>query len=162
MRRRTFEEFVVPKPKTRLTDVVTTLRHFGLVTYTIDPALLRAQLPPGLSPLTIDVDGASRALLSVVLFMNSDFRSAVVPVPRFTMPQINYRAYVIDERTGDHGIWFWPPSSTPGLMPYPAFCGKCRGVKGRSICGPSGTGPTVCTNRIASHPEANGLRRRWN
>lgn len=106
MRQRTFAEYVVPKPKTRLMDVVTTLRDFALVTYTIDADRLRAQLPPGLSPLTVDVDGRSRALLSVVLFMNSDFRSAVLPVPRFTMPQINYRAYVVDERTGEHGIWF--------------------------------------------------------
>lgn len=106
MRRRTFDEYIVPRPRPRVTDVVTTLRHFALVTYTIDPDSLRRTLPPRLSPLTIDLDGTPRALLSVVLFMNSDFRPAVLPGPRFTMPQINYRAYVIDESTGDHAIWF--------------------------------------------------------
>lgn len=106
MRRRTFDEYIVPKPRLWLTDVVTTLRHFALVTYTIDPDALRRMLPPRLSPLTIELHGTPRALLSVVLFMNTDFRPAVIPGPRFTMPQINYRAYVIDESTGEHAIWF--------------------------------------------------------
>lgn len=106
MKQLTFYKSVTPRPKPGLLDVVTTLRHFALVTYTVDPEMLKRSLPPRLTPVTIDVDGASRALLSVVLFKNSNFRSAVFPSPAFNMAQINYRAYVIDDSTGDHAIWF--------------------------------------------------------
>lgn len=106
MRRRTFDEYITPRPKPRGLDVVVTLRHFALVTYTIDPEILRRRLPPRLSPLTLRLGDSSSALLSVVLFMNTDFRSAVFPSPALDIAQINYRAYVVDNVTGDHAIWF--------------------------------------------------------
>lgn len=106
MRRRSYQQYTSPRPIPRGLDVVTTLRHFALVTYTIDPDMLKAMLPARLSPLTIELDGDRRALMSVVSFVNSRFRSAVYPSPSLNMAQINYRAYVVDEETGEHAIWF--------------------------------------------------------
>lgn len=107
MRRRTFREYVTPPPQPRGLDVTVTLRDLALVTYTADPDTVRRQLPPRLSPLTISMNGARRALVSVVLFMNENFRSAVFPSPRLRMGQVNYRTYIVDHFTGKHGIWFF-------------------------------------------------------
>lgn len=105
MRRRTFAEYATERPPAGLLDVATTLKHFALVTYTIHPDALRPMLPPRLRPLVIDVDGVPRALLSVVIFVNTNFRAAKFPSPSLNMAQINYRAYVIDD-DGEHAIWF--------------------------------------------------------
>jgi len=106
MRRRTFAEHITPRPRPRGVDVAVTLRHFALITYTINPETLRRQLPPRLSPLTLRLKGSTVGLLSVVLFMNENFRSAVFPSPTLDVAQVNYRAYVVDDGTGDHAIWF--------------------------------------------------------
>lgn len=105
-RRRTFSQYATPPPAPRGIDAATTLRHFALITYTADPDVLGAMLPPRLSPLTIELGGESRALVSVVSFVNTRFRAARMPWPSFTMAQINYRAYVIDNETDEHAIWF--------------------------------------------------------
>lgn len=106
MKRRTFAEYVVPRPKPRWTDAVTNLRHFALITYDVDPDVLAARLPPRLAPLTVEWHGSPRAFVSVVSFINVNFRPAAFPFPGLTMPQMNYRGYVIDRATGQHGIWF--------------------------------------------------------
>lgn len=106
MRRRTFAQYASPMPTPRGIDVFTTLRHFALVTYAVEPGAVKSMVPARLSPLTIVLNGESRALVSVVLFVNTRFRSAVFPSPSLNMAQINYRAYVIDRETGEHGIWF--------------------------------------------------------
>lgn len=106
MRRRTFEQYASPMPTPRGIDVVTTLRHFALVTYAVEPGAVERMVPARLAPLAIMLNGESRALVSVVLFVNTRFRSAVFPSPSLNMAQINYRAYVIDRETGEHGIWF--------------------------------------------------------
>ena len=106
MQRRAFRHYDVPPPKAKGIDVVTTLRDFALITYTVEPERLASELPRRLSPLTISMDGAQRALVSVVVFWNARFQLARWPSPSFNMPQINYRAYVIDNDTGEHAIWF--------------------------------------------------------
>lgn len=130
MQRRTFAQYVTPRPKPRAIDVMTTLRHFALVTYTIDPDMLQRQLPLRLSPLVIDLDGQSRALLSVVLFKNANFRSAVFPSPSLDMAQINYRAYVIDRRSGEHAIWFLSTLLDGWAFVVPRFVWKMPWRKG--------------------------------
>lgn len=96
----------MPRPRPRWTDAVTNLRHFALITYDVEPDVLAARLPPRLAPLTVPIDGSQRALVSVVSFLNVNFRPAAFPFPGMTMPQMNYRGYVVDRVTGEHGIWF--------------------------------------------------------
>lgn len=104
MRRRTFDHS--PPPPPGLFDLSSTLRHFALVTYATDPGLVAQRLPKRLAPLTVRLDGAERAFVSVVAFVNGDFRPARLAWPAFDILQINYRTYVLDSETGRHAIWF--------------------------------------------------------
>ncbi|HLX36149.1 MAG TPA: DUF2071 domain-containing protein, partial [Candidatus Binataceae bacterium] len=89
-------------------DVVTTLEHFAIVTYAVDPAALARHLDPRFEPVRIKLaDGRIRALVSVVPFHDRDFRAAGFPSPGFSFGQTNYRAYVIDRETGVNSVWFF-------------------------------------------------------
>jgi len=86
-------------------DAVTTLRHFAIVTYAVPPARLRPLVDERFDLDCIEVDGASRALLSVVPFEDQDFRAAALPSPRLRCGQTNYRIYVRDG-AGRRSVWF--------------------------------------------------------
>src|SRR5690606_6699931 len=101
-----FDPWNTPRPTPRGLDVATTLRHFALVTYAVEPAQIQAYVAPPFRPVTVETAAGPRALVSVVLFENTAFRLAAWPSPRLRMAQINYRTYVTDPHTGGHGIWF--------------------------------------------------------
>lgn len=50
------EVFARPRPRLRGLDATTRLDHFALVTFAVDPDLLRAVLPAGLEPETRRLD----------------------------------------------------------------------------------------------------------
>ena len=106
MRSKAFELVVTPRPSSSGLDVTTVLRHFALITYPVDPHRLQSMIPERFQPLTVMIDGHSQALVSVVVFENTHFRLAAYPSPQLRMPQINYRAYVLDGQTGERAIWF--------------------------------------------------------
>ena len=54
----------------------------------------------------VSLDGANRALISVVPFEDQDFRAAAWPSPRARFGQTNYRIYVVDRETGQRAVWF--------------------------------------------------------
>ena len=86
----------------------TTLEHFAIVTYWVDPACLRKHLHPRFEPDCVISDGAApRALVSVVTFVDRDFRFVACPRPSARFGQTNYRAYVTDTATGEHVVWFF-------------------------------------------------------
>lgn len=87
-------------------DVETTLAHFAIITCLIDPALLRPLIPPRFALDMVEVDGQERALLSVVPFMDQDFRFVRFPWHKWRFGQTNYRVYVTDTATGEHAAWF--------------------------------------------------------
>lgn len=101
-----FEFVVPPGPQPSGLDMSTVLRHFALITYPVDPDRLRVMVADRFHPLTVTLDGRSRALVSVVVFENTELRLAAYPSPQLRMPQINYRTYVVDRRTGKRAIWF--------------------------------------------------------
>lgn len=87
-------------------DAVTTLQHFAVVTYALDPARLRPLVHQRFGFDCVALDGRDRALLSVVPFEDVDFRAAAFPSPGLRFAQTNYRTYVRDRQTGERSVWF--------------------------------------------------------
>ncbi len=84
------------RPVARGIDVITSLRHFALVSYLVPIARLRPYVDPAFEIAPFTVDGVTGGLLSVVPFLDVDFRFARLPFLRFSMGQTNYRLYVTD------------------------------------------------------------------
>jgi hypothetical protein len=103
-----FTPSLLTKPVARGLTVETTLHHFAIVTYWVDPAALRKHLHPRFAPVCLAVGGRSaRSLVSVVTFFDRDFRFVACPWPRWSFGQTNYRAYVRDTETGEQAVWFF-------------------------------------------------------
>jgi hypothetical protein len=87
----------------------TTLRHFALINYAVDPERLHAHIPADRFDIpTFRVAGTERAFLSVVPFWDRRFRfPRIAPFVGLSFGQTNYRAYVVDRRTGEHAVWFF-------------------------------------------------------
>lgn len=109
------ERDIVPARR-GLLDVLVTLRHFAIVTFAVRPEALARQLAPGFEPEVFGLaDGSQRALISAVAFLDVGFRFRVMPWPRFTFGQTNYRAYVRHE--GERCAWFFGTSlATPFVL----------------------------------------------
>ena len=89
-------------------DVVTTLAHFAIVTYMVEPDALRPHIDARFDLDTIiDAEGREKALISVVPFLDQDFRFVRFPWKKWRFGQTNYRAYVRDRNTGEHVVWFF-------------------------------------------------------
>jgi Uncharacterized conserved protein (COG2071) len=102
-----FTPTLLSRPLARGLAVETTLEHFAIVTYWVDPSSLREHLHPRFEPVCLVVDGRRRALVSVVTFVDRDFRFVACPWLRMSFGQTNYRAYVKDIRTGEQAVWFF-------------------------------------------------------
>lgn len=101
-----FNDYLHPRPTPKGLDVLCKLQHFALITYAVDPIRFKHLIPPRFQLDTIEYQGKTVALMSVVPFIDIDFTSAVYPFPKFTMGQTNYRVYVIDQNTGERCVWF--------------------------------------------------------
>ncbi len=101
-----FNDELLARQPARGIDVETTLAHFAIITCLIDPALLRPLIHPRFQLDLVEVDGQERALLSVVPFMDQDFRFVRFPWLKWRFGQTNYRVYVTDTQTGEHAAWF--------------------------------------------------------
>ncbi|HEX7240260.1 MAG TPA: DUF2071 domain-containing protein [Longimicrobiaceae bacterium] len=112
--------------------MVTTLRHFALVTYAFPPERLLPHLHPRFEPETVPgPGGAPRALLSVVPFEDADFRFAALPRPRWRFGQTNYRVYVRDRATGERAVWFFGTSLDSWTVAVPRRLWKLPWHRGR-------------------------------
>jgi hypothetical protein len=86
----------------------TTLQHFVIVTYWVASSALRKHLHPRFEPVCLAVEGRPRrALISVVTFLDRDFRFAAFPWFKRSFGQTNYRAYIRDTETGEQAVWFF-------------------------------------------------------
>lgn len=106
MERRRFEDHLVAKPRPKGIDVATKLEHFAIITYAVDPERFEGVIPERFRLRTVEIAGRSKALLSVVPFMDTDFRLAAYPYAKARMGQTNYRIYVEDRYTGEDVVWF--------------------------------------------------------
>ncbi len=103
-----FTPDLLRRPKPGGIDVVTTLAHFAIITYTVSPTALRPHVHPRFElELIQDNLGRDRALLSVVPFLDQDFRFVRFPWAKWRFGQTNYRVYVRDPETGERGVWFF-------------------------------------------------------
>jgi hypothetical protein len=103
-----FTSAALSRPTPRGLAAETTLQHFVIVTYRVDPAVLRRLVHPRFEPDCIAAEGhGPSALISVVTFLDRDFRFVACPWPRVSFGQTNYRAYVTDTETGEHVAWFF-------------------------------------------------------
>jgi uncharacterized protein DUF2071 len=103
-----FTPELMAKPARTTLTTETTLKHFVTVTYTVDPDALRRHLHPRFEPDCIrDAVSSTRALVSVVTFLDRDFRLAAFPWFKSHFGQTNYRSYVLDTETGRHVAWFF-------------------------------------------------------
>lgn len=103
-----FTEELLSKPVPRGLAVETTLQHFAIVTYWVNPSDVRKHLHARFEPVCLTVDGRPpRALVSVVTFVDRDFRFIACPWFKRSFGQTNYRAYVEDTQTGEQAAWFF-------------------------------------------------------
>lgn len=71
------------------------IRDLMFINYVVDPDRLRPLVPEELSlDLITGANGKPLALVSVVPFHVADVRSGLLPLPRLSFNQINYRTYV--------------------------------------------------------------------
>lgn len=92
----------------RWSDVSSELRDFSITTYDVSPAALARHLPPGFSPEVSRIDGAPRAFVSAVSFVNTRFYVGFAPFVKITCQQTNFRAYV--RRGDERAVWFFGTS----------------------------------------------------
>jgi len=101
-----FSDELLSRKRPKWIDVDTTLAHFAIVTYLVDPDAVRLHIHPRFHPDVIVVNGRTFALLSVVPFVDQDFRFSIAPWKKWRFGQTNYRIYVTDSETGEHVAWF--------------------------------------------------------
>jgi hypothetical protein len=99
-------------------DVRSTLHHFALITYALPASRLEPHIPTDrFAIMEFDIDGERRALLSVVPFLDVDFRFVrLFPWLTFRFGQTNHRVYVIDKATGEPGFWFVATKPAPPVV----------------------------------------------
>ena len=102
-----FTPGLLTKPLPRGFAVETTLQHFVIVTYWVDQSSLQQHIHSRFEPVCLSVNGSRRALVSVVTFLDHDFRFAAFPYYKRSFGQTNYRAYVQDTHTGEQVAWFF-------------------------------------------------------
>ena len=103
----------------------TTLHHFAIVTYLVDPESLRRHLHQRFEPDLLELGpNAGKAVVSAVTFLDRDFRFAGVPWVRASFGQTNYRAYVTDRDTGEHVVWFFGTCLDSMTVAIPRYAWK--------------------------------------
>lgn len=71
------------------------MQEMLFINWVVEPGALRATLPERLEiDSRFDSDGREVAFISAVCFRVSEVRSGVLPIPRLSFEQVNYRAYV--------------------------------------------------------------------
>lgn len=119
-----FNEDLLARPVPTGMDVDTTLAHFAIITYLVNPNLIRPQIHPRFQLDLIEIEGREWALLSVVPFVDQDFRFVKLPWPKWRFGQTNYRIYVTDIQTGAHVAWFIGTSLGSWTVSVPRYLWK--------------------------------------
>jgi hypothetical protein len=127
-----FEPHLLAKPKRSGLNIETTLRHFAIITYMVEPSELRPLIHDRfqLDCITAE-DGSTKALISVVPFLDLDFRFAKCPWATWCFGQTNYRAYVLDSETREHCVWFFGTTLDSFTNVVPRYVWKLPWHKGR-------------------------------
>jgi hypothetical protein len=128
-----YDAALLTRPPLTGIDVISGLEHFAIVTYAIPPARLRPLVHQRFDLDCIrGADGEPRALVSMVPFLDRDFRFARLPWLRFRFGQTNYRAYVIDRETGGRAVWFFGTTLDSWSVAVPHYLWKLPWHRGRT------------------------------
>lgn len=113
------------KPQKGLLNVSTLLQHFSIVTYKVDYHKLRDLIPHQFEIDTIMIDDLKYGMVSAVTFIDKDFHfQKLLPFLKFEFPQTNYRAYVINKKTGERCVWFFGTSLGSKFVFLPKYLWK--------------------------------------
>lgn len=94
------------RPPPRLTDVSSDLIDFVITTFDVDAEVISRFLPHGFTAERFTLqDGRSRAFVSAVSFLNTNFFVRFAPFVRLSCGQTNYRAYI--KRGDARAVWFF-------------------------------------------------------
>ena len=127
-----FTPELLTKPIPRGLAVETTLQHFAIVTYWVDPWRLRQLVHSRFEPVCLAVGGGPRrALVSVVTFLDRDFRFAAFSYFKRSFGQTNYRAYVQDTQTGEQAAWFFGTCLDSVSVAIPRYLWRLPWHRGR-------------------------------
>ena len=119
-----FTDELLTRPLPSGIDVDTTLSHFAIVTYLVAPEVLRRHVHSRFELDVVDHNGCDAALVSVVPFVDQDFRFSRFPWFKRRFGQTNYRAYVTDTETGEHVAWFFGTSLNSLAVGVPRYLWK--------------------------------------
>jgi len=103
---RKLKDYLIERPSPKGLDILCGLKNFAIITYAVPSNRFEEVFPDRFELDTIELDGQTMGLISVVPFIDVDFTSAVFPFPNFTMGQTNYRIYIIDKETKERCVWF--------------------------------------------------------
>jgi hypothetical protein len=127
-----FDSALLSKPAPVGLAVETTLEHMATVTYWVEPSKLRAHVDSRFELDCIEgPDDRPRALVSVVTFLDRDFRFVASPWFKRSFGQTNYRAYVRDTKTGEHVAWFFGTCLDSASVVVPRYAWKLPWHRGR-------------------------------
>jgi len=116
---------ILTKKITTGIDVETTLHHFAIITYMVEIDDLLPHVHQRFEPYSILLpDGTRKALVSVVPFLDRDFRLACFPGVSWNFAQTNYRAYVTDTESGENVVWFFGTSLDSWTVNLPRLAWK--------------------------------------
>ena len=118
---RKLKDYLIERPCPKGLDVLCGLKNFAIITYAVPVSRFEGIFPDRFKLDTIDLDGETRGLISVVPFIDVDFTSAVFPFPNFTMGQTNYRIYIIDKETKERCVWFLGTTLDSWTLAVPRF-----------------------------------------
>jgi hypothetical protein len=96
------------KRRPGLLDVRSDLLHFALINYAVPKDRLLPFIPTErFEIMEFEIEGARKAMLSVVPFVDADFSFyRLIPWFKFHFAQTNHRVYVLDKQTGEPAVWF--------------------------------------------------------
>ncbi len=129
---RRFDPDLLQRPTMGGMDIITTLRHFALVTYALPAERVRPHVH---DRFCLDSyagpDGTSLVWLSVVPFADQDFRFARLPWLRFHFGQTNYRTYIVDPHTKQQAVWFFGTTLDSATVLLPRYVWRLPWRHGR-------------------------------
>ena len=120
----TFSNELLSRRPPRGIDVDTTLSHFAIITILVEPEIARRHLHARFELDLIEINGQEWALVSVVPFVDQDFRFTRIPWLKWRFGQTNYRMYAKDTETGEHIAWFFGTSLNSWTVSVPRFLWK--------------------------------------
>lgn len=106
------------RPRTRWHHASATLDDFVVVTFRVEAERLRRQVPRAFEPTVLGFDdGTEGSLISVVAFVERDFRFRVAPFVRVSGALVDYRAY--GTVAGESGVYVFRTSLDHPLVVVP-------------------------------------------